>query len=413
MPIVLQPTNTVNTAYRPLVWRVYFVAFTPNSIKNCIFSIFVDGVLIIQGRKAVTFTQISSLGPTGTDYFFDVDIQQYLQRYFAKKGKRSTFGTLNAATQTENVDSFGDVVVWFQYEMLNGATGKLETLPAVDVSGTFHAGITTRQNGENQTMDDYYGVPFVTAQKSYLTRSPLTLPVSPTENAFLSFVGEWNMTKVTTYDATGTIINIGYFGNGTGTFPRMSTIGVGKPQLQAITGWWNTVAPNFTNAAYYTIESGVGISLTPSSMFFLTNSDIRTYDFVEDCNRKLRFYWTNSLGGTDAYNFAFSELGIAVASEIFEKPLQSPHLQHDYGKARTNIKADRIFTCTKVFINSEMAWIKDLFYSAEVYIQNPTDSSQYWRVWLSDLTITEKKQPGVFEAQFRVNLSQDIITHRI
>jgi hypothetical protein len=60
-----------------------------------------------------------------------------------------------------------------------------------------------------------------------------------------------------------------------------------------------------------------------------------------------------------------------------------------------------------------MAWIKDLFYSAEVYIQNPTDSSQYWRVWLSDLTITEKKQPGVFEAQFRVNLSQDIITHRI
>ena len=412
MPIVLQPANLVNTAYRPLVWRVFFVAFTPDSIKNCIFSIFVDGVLIVQGRKAVTFTQPSSLGPTGTEYYFDVDIQQYLQRYFAKKGKRSTFGTLNAATQTENVDSFGDVVVWFQYEELSGLTGKLQTLPAVDVSGTFHAGITTRQNGENQTMDDYHGIVFITAPKKYLTRSPLLLQISQTENAFLSFVGEWSWTAVKTYDSGNVLLSQVFFPNGTGLFPRMTTIGVGRAQLDAITNWWQNLAPVWTNAVYYTVESGLGLNFG-SFIIFVNNSSVRTYEFTEDCNKKLRFYWTNSLGGTDAYNFTFSELGISVASEIFEKPLQNPHLQHDYGKARTNIKADRIFTCTKVFINSEMAWIKDLFYSAEVYIQNPDDNSQYWRVWLSDTTITEKKQPGVYEVQFRVNLSQDIITHRI
>ena len=60
-----------------------------------------------------------------------------------------------------------------------------------------------------------------------------------------------------------------------------------------------------------------------------------------------------------------------------------------------------------------MAWIKDLFYSVEVYIENPEDNSQYWRVWLSDITVTEKKHPGLFEVTFTVNLSQDIVTHRI
>lgn len=413
MAIITQPTNTVTTTYRPLVWVVNFTAFTPDSIKNCVFSIFVNSTLIAQGRKAVSYTAPSFLGPTGTEYFFEVDIQQYLQRYYSVRGRRSTFGDLNTATQTENTDSFDDVYVEFQYEQLNGTTGKLETLPAVDTSSTYYTGIPTRQNGETQNLDDYYGVPFITNAKSYLTKSPLELNVSQTENAFLSILGQWNYTKVTTYTSAGAVINNAYFPTGLTGYPAMGTIGVGKPQLDAVTNWWSSIAPNWTNCAYYTVESGLGLVLGPGSIIFINNSDVRTYTFVADCNKKLRFHWTNLLGGVDSYNFSFKELAIRVVSEVFEKPLSTPHLQDDYGKARTNIKADKSYQCSQIFTNSEMAWIKDLFYSVEVYIENPEDNSQYWRVWLSDITVTEKKHPGLFEVTFTVNLSQDIVTHRI
>jgi hypothetical protein len=54
-----------------------------------------------------------------------------------------------------------------------------------------------------------------------------------------------------------------------------------------------------------------------------------------------------------------------------------------------------------------------LFYSVEVYLVNPDDSSQYWRCWISDTDIIEKKKVGLFEVDFVLNFSQDIITHRI
>jgi len=48
-----------------------------------------------------------------------------------------------------------------------------------------------------------------------------------------------------------------------------------------------------------------------------------------------------------------------------------------------------------------------------VYVVNPNDSSEYWRCWLSDQDVIEKKNPGLFTIEFTLNLSQDIITHRI
>ena len=60
-----------------------------------------------------------------------------------------------------------------------------------------------------------------------------------------------------------------------------------------------------------------------------------------------------------------------------------------------------------------MAWLKDLLYSVEVYVVNPNDSSEYWRCWISDQDVIEKKNPGLFTIEFTLNLSQDIITHRI
>ena len=106
-------------------------------------------------------------------------------------------------------------------------------------------------------------------------------------------------------------------------------------------------------------------------------------------------------------------MAIGVTSDLCHKPLNWPHTQDDYGRARTNIQASKAYNCTKLLTNTDMAWLKELFYSVEVYVVNPDDSSEYWRCWLSDTDVIERKKVGLFEISFTLNFSQDIVTHRI
>jgi hypothetical protein len=321
---------------------------------------------------------------------------------------------LNADTRVNNTDSFLEFEVSFKYEYRNNATGKIEIYPATDYSGLQYACITTRQNGEDMSLDDFLGVPLVTTAKRFLTNSPTSRKIQQDENIFLSFLSQWNQIRIETFDSTGTLINTAYLATLGGLPDEMHTIGVGKPQLQAIPAgtFFGGLAPDFTNCAYYTITAGLGINLFSAMLFFI-NSEIHTYTFDDACHKQLSLYWLNSLGGVDNYDFTFTELAIGVTSELFQKPLNWPHTQDDYGRARTNIQASKGYRCTKLVTNAEMAWLKDLFYSVEVYVVNPNDSSEYWRCWISDQDVIEKKNPGLFTIEFTLNLSQDIITHRI
>jgi hypothetical protein len=321
---------------------------------------------------------------------------------------------LNADTRVENTDSFLEFEVTFEYEYRNAANGKIETFPISDSSGFQYACITTRQNGEDMSLDEFLGTPLVTLAKRFLTNSPISRTIKQDENIFLSFLSQWNQIQIQTFDSTGTVINTAYLSTLGGLPNEMNTIGVGKPQLQAIPSatFFLGIAPNFTGAASYTIVAGLGVNLFTAMLFFF-NSETHTYTFGDACGKQIRLYWTNSLGGVDNYDFSYTELGIAVTGELFQKPLNWPHTQDDYGRAKTNIQANKAYQCSKLMTNSEMSWIKELFYSIEVYMINPNDSGEYWRVWIADTEITEKRKVGLFEVDFVVNLSQDIITHRI
>lgn len=415
MAVITSPAYNPASAYRPIVWQVMYTTFPPNVITNCFFTITTSGgaITIAEGRVA-PYQAVPSLTPPAMEYYFYVDVQQYIQRYLTKRSRRSVFGDLNVDTRVQNTDSFLEFEVSFKYEYRNNATGKIEVYPAVDNSGFQYACIATRQNGEDMSLDDFVGIPLVTTAKRFLTNSPTSRKITDTENVFLSFIGEWNYIRIETYTSAGALINTAYLATLGGLPDEMHTIGVGKPQLQSIpnASYFNTIPPNFTNCASYTIVAGLGIPIF-SGMIFILNSDINTYTFEDACSKQLRLYWLNSLGGADHYDFTFTDLAIGVTSDLFQKPLNWPHTQDDYGRARTNIIANRAYRCTKLVTNAEMAWLKELFYSVEVYMVNPNDANEYWRCWISDQDIIEKKNPGLFTIEFTLNLSQDIITHRI
>ena len=415
MAVITSPTYNPTSAYRPIVWQVMYTTFPPDVITNCKFQITTNGgsELIGIGRVA-PYLETVSLTPPAVEYYFYVDVQQYIQRYLTKRSRRSTFGNLNADTRVNNTDSFVEFEMVFEYEYRNAANGKIETFPLYDTAGFQGACIATRQNGEDMSLDDFLGIPFVTTAKRFLTNSPISRTIKQDENIFLSFLSQWNQIRIETFDSTGTLINTAYLATLGGLPDEMHTIGVGKPQLQAIPAgtFFLGIAPDFTNCAYYTIVAGLGIPIF-GGMIFLLNSDLYTYTFGDPCGKQIRLYWTNALGGVDNYDFSYTELGIAVTGELFQKPLNWPHTQDDYGRAKTNIQANKAYQCSKLMTNSEMSWIKELFYSVEVYMVNPNDSGEYWRVWIADTEITEKRKVGLFEVDFVVNLSQDIITHRI
>ena len=412
MALITSPTYNPTTAYRPIIWQVLHTSDLANPITNCRFTITIGADTIV-GRVA-PYTFVQTLVPTFYEFYFYVDVQQYLQRYLTTKTRRSTFGDLNADTRVENTDSFVSFTVTFEYEYRSSIDGKINTFPLIDYSGTQYACITTRQNGEDMSLDEFLGVPYVTPLKRFLTNSPTSRTISTTENLFLSFLGQWNFLEVITYDSAGNVLST--------TYPRtlylapheMNTFGVGKIQLDAIplAEYFGSIPPDWAGAASYTIQGGLGI-LFLGGISFVANSELFTYTFDVECTKKLRLYWTNALGGVDNYDFPYQELAIGVTSDLFQKPLSWPHTQDDYARARTNIQASKAYKCLKLMTNSEMIWIKELFYSVEVYLVNPDDSSQYWRCWISDTDIIEKKKVGLFEVDFVLNFSQDIVTHRI
>lgn len=420
MPIVQEPPFAICSAYRPIQWRTFYTAIPDDTIEYCAFTIYVNGTAIATGKKAYSFSVPALIAPA-EEFYFDIDIQQYLQRYLApNRTKTSVFGTLGAETRTANDDCFVTVYVVFQYYTKSAITGKITAIGSPETSTEFYVDITTLQNGDDMDQStEFYGVPFSTGLKRFLTNSPAQQYICESEDAFLSFISDWNYAQVLTYDSTGTLLGTYYFPT-TGGAGQQTTIGVGKEQLSAIPSgtWYSSLPPVWTNVTSYSISCGLGIPIF-GGLIYVQNSETRGFIFEECCARSLRVFWLNSLGGVDAKTFTYKELGINVKSDSFEKPLSwdnqtSPyHTQSDFGKARLNIKATRAFACSKVLQNSELAWLKELFYSPEVYIQNPDGSDEYWRVNVSDGNFVEKRFPALSEVSFTLNISQDVITHRL
>lgn len=412
--IVNNPQYSPTSAYQPITYRVFATASLGLEIPYTRFTVYVNGVAIATDKKAY-YATAPSFG--NTEYYFEVDIQEYLQRFLApNREKSSMFGELGAATQVQNTDAYVEIYVQFQYLVRNLSTNKIITSPLVDTSGTSYVCIAKRLNGQDRSLDEFIGFPSINS--GFLTNRPRNISVCQLSNAFVSFLDRFNYIRVVTFNAVGGIISDEYAP--TGNVPNMQgTVGTGIPQLEAITNWQSGNAPIFTGAASYSVTFGLGIPVG-TTVIFVGNPNQFTYTIKPSCcDRKLRLFWLNDLGGVDHYEFSYVALQNEVSATNFQKPLgwvtgsATPHSQNDYGIALNNIEASTKYQIDTRVSNVEMRWLRELKWSAEVYIQNPSGANEYWRVWLTPGTFTEKAARGIVELSMEINLSQTIPTHRV
>jgi len=327
------------------------------------------------------------------------------------------FGTLNTATQIDNTDAYAEVYVEFRYLLVSATTGKIVEAPSFDTSDLRIVDMATRQNGESRSLDEFIWTPTVTPAR-FLSNMPVEQDICSTDNAFVSFMSDWNWFRVRTYDSGGVLITDSYAQTGGTGNVGHCTVGTGIPQLQSVV-WFDAQNPNFTNAAFYIVTFGIGFVANPTTVVFVGNPIQKIYRIVDCCDKKLKLFWLNRLGGVDNYNFCFVNREQKVESQVFEKALgwqnlsDPPHTQYDFGKAVTNIKASRSYQVKDIITNTDADWIRELFASAEVYIQNPDGSAEYWRVFISPASFVEQVNRGTVAIGFELNISQDVVTHRI
>lgn len=317
MPVVSNPQYNPTSAYQPIVYNVFYTA-NPDIVKYCEFTIFVNGNELAKGRKTY-YAAVPSFG--SIEYYFEIDIQEYLQRYLApNRAKSSMFGPLDASSQIDNTDAYADVYVEFRYLIKSATTGKIYEAPSFDTSDNRIVDMATRQNGEARSFEEFIWIPSVRAAR-FLSNMPTTQDICEGENAFISFMSGWNWFRLTTFDANNVIISDSYAQTGGGLTNGHYTVGTGIAQLQAITGWFNGITPIFNGASYYVITFGVGIVFTPSSLFFIGNPIQKIYNIVQCCEKKVRLLWLNRLGGVDNCDFCYTELQQKTEGQIFEKAL--------------------------------------------------------------------------------------------
>ncbi len=408
MPVVSNPIYNPTSAYQPILYNVFYTA-TPDIVKYCEFKVFVNGTSIGIGRK-VYYATNAAFG--SVEYYFDIDIQEYLQRWLApNRNKSSMFGALGAATQVDNIDAYADVYVEFRYLILSATTGKIYEAPSFDTSDIRVVDMATRQNGEARSFSEFIWTP-PSVPARFLSNMPIQQSICRNGNAFISFMSGWNWMRLQTFNSSGIQITDSYAPTGGSTTVGHTTVGAGIAQLQNVV-WFNGMNPNFTGAVFYGITFGVGIIATPTTIFFIGNQIQKLYKIEDCCSKKLKLFWLNRLGGVDNFDFCYTDLQQKTESQVFEKALSWPHLQSDFGKSATNIKAERSYAIQDKVKNLDMDWLRELFASAEIYIQNPDGSLQYWRVTIPPASFLEKKNKGVVDIEFEVLISQDVVTHRI
>ncbi len=412
MPITALPQFDPASVYQPVVYKTQFGLAAPESVAYIEVTIRYNGVTIAVDNK-----RPSSI--VGTTYFFEVDISAYLQRALApNQDKSSMFGDLSGLNYSQNNDAFGDIEVQFKYAIQN-EFGIIGDPTFTETSLVQKASIAIRQNGDERDLDAYTTtlLPFLTNRTESIT--------SPGCASFLSFYNyepAINGMRLIALDSSGAVINTHYT-FGTFTSIKQNTAAVGYENIDAslATDWLNgDDKPILSAAASYLIDfgditadiSGIVSAYTPYTQQAL-------YEIDQICSKKLKLFWLNELGGVDDYALPFVALSAVVSSERFEKPLAwdagaaSPHAQYDHGRLRNNLSANRVYRVETRVASNTAEYLRALITSAEIYIVNPDDEAELWRVFPSDLTYVERVGFGLVNIGFDLNLSQDYVLHRV
>lgn len=409
--IIYQPTGLVSI-YRPIKYE--FLIYGPVfEIVYIEYDVIFNGVVIATDRAVPSrVVPVRLFG--SANYYFEVDASEYLKPITNPlRTKMEQFGRPNQGAAVESPNAAGELQLSTRYYFRNASNLIQREDPSLDdLTTPCTAAIIATKNIRDQSLTRFTQL----LAADFLTDRPDFEVLGRGENAFLATIlGSFaNSFRVQLFDSGGVLISEGF--QGVSGASSHKSIAVGQVQLESTGGWVGTT-PDFSagNVAYYTID--FGLLVPPSS--YIQHSPTRTITVGESCSKKIELAWLNKLGGIDTYRFGQLETLRNKAADSANKPLQwlptSPNNAHDpadFGLFDYGIESRRSYSLRTTATPAIMSWLADLTDSAEVYMRDPNDSTEWLRVTVANGDYAEQRQPNVFDFTLTVTLSQGIINHR-
>lgn len=429
MPINLQPAFTALPAYRPVAFETFLSSPDPTVIENAVVDIYNGPDLVVSGIIYKSSRNEPSAFPLSTDYFFEIDIQKYIQDLLApNKELPSTFPPNTTLGSALNDDMFGLFSIRVTYQYIDSATGILTDFAgAPEVSNQFYVYSIARQSTapyfEVMNLGDLIGGPLL-LNTMYLTKSEYTQPICADENAFLSLIqpnigAGLTGFEVQLFDSNGVLLSEGQAGTNVPPFSLMQTLNTGITSLSGQT--YVTGAPNFSvpALAYYTVSFGFLILVAGPAYVYIQQTPDFTYNVKANCcdRKSLRLHWMNLLGGTDSYTFTKQKvLGLETASDTARASLPweigsvTPHNVSDVGEFKTSSEASPFYDLiSDILTNTTAEWLSTLFTSPKVYAEI---NGQFVPVRIEPNTWTINSSEGKLQYELTVIFSNGWIIQR-
>jgi hypothetical protein len=412
MPIITQPPEIINSAYRPIVFEFMYTGTEINPVINAVVQLYFKGDLVTTFRAKSTRQADSLLFPGLTEFYFCVDVSERLRDLLAPNvEKPSVFFFENCPLgPVDNTDSIGEFYLFVTYEQLDNNGLITPVVGYDDTTNSFSACNITRQEGENMYLSEFLETapPFA----RLLTNSPKIIELCREDNRFVSFMGTvQNAYQINLYDSAGLII-----GTATGLLPSVSLI----PQIFTLNmGIENGLkclltlppSPGYDldnpNISYYTIDFGVFLFST-----YIQTSEIFRYNLTNGCKccekRSFKLHWLNVLGGVDSYEFcSVKELTqktkavTAQRSKSWIKGSLTPNDITEANRFKTSVNSTFTYKITsKDLSNAAAAWLGEMLGSVKVYLE--LENNNFVPVIIQDGDQLEHRQTGKIKFEIRV-----------
>tara|TARA_B100000965_G_scaffold171289_1_gene143020 strand:+ start:3175 stop:4446 length:1272 start_codon:yes stop_codon:yes gene_type:complete len=423
MPLALQPPFVVLPAYRPVKFTVYVTQPAATPAENAVVQIYKNGSLIATVKYKSFFNQVG-FSPPQVDYYFNIDIQKYVQDSLGPDtGAPKSLVQNNFVI--DNTDFYADYHIEITYERISTA-GILEAVPAVsDTSNTYTIFSASRKHQEIKFLYDYVGNVAPYTQTKFLTKQNLSfLPTCKDENLYLSFIQKnsvlpyaglrvqlLNSSLAVLYDALAqTFLTTGF---------KQASLNVGFDVLATKT--YVQGAPNFNDPLikYYAVSFGEMVLVGPTWVH-TDKTETAVYKIKNSCCslRDLKLHFINMLGGLDSYTFnSEKELNLKAESTAAKKALNytagtsAPDLTTDSGSFKTKSTGSNSYKVKSRFLtNEKAAWLSELLTSPKVYAEIDGD---FVPVIIQNKEQKTFSQAGKIRFEIVVKLANDLIIQRI